>query len=100
MYLTRFGLRVPERSEKPLTILKTKTRWCFPLCAIVFLQDKNGTIDYQEFTSGLAQFYRGTLDEKLKMLFKMYVFFAPAVFHPCMYRPHDRFAVSQRTNYL
>jgi len=38
----------------------------------VFDKDNNGTIDRGEFLSGLAQYYRGSMDEKLEMLFAMY----------------------------
>eukprot|EP00467_Chlorarachnion_reptans_P008057 CAMPEP_0114534416 /NCGR_PEP_ID=MMETSP0109-20121206/27827_1 /TAXON_ID=29199 /ORGANISM="Chlorarachnion reptans, Strain CCCM449" /LENGTH=785 /DNA_ID=CAMNT_0001717825 /DNA_START=168 /DNA_END=2524 /DNA_ORIENTATION=+ len=38
----------------------------------VFDRDRNGAIDQSEFVNGLARYYRGTLEEKLSMLFSMY----------------------------
>eukprot|EP00742_Colponemidia_sp_Colp-10_P002797 GILJ01002991.1.p1 GENE.GILJ01002991.1~~GILJ01002991.1.p1 ORF type:complete len:769 (+),score=114.17 GILJ01002991.1:198-2504(+) len=40
----------------------------------VFDKDKNGSIDFQEFITGLALIYHGTLEEKQKFLFEMYDF--------------------------
>ena len=38
----------------------------------VFDRDGSGAIDYQEFLTGMALIYHGTLEEKKKFLFEMY----------------------------
>eukprot|EP01066_Platyproteum_vivax_P003168 Platyproteum_vivax@DN14058_c0_g1_i1.p1 len=38
----------------------------------VFDRDSSNTIDFQEFFTGMALIYNGTLDEKRKLLFDMY----------------------------
>ena len=38
----------------------------------VFDKKKNGVIDFEEFISGMAEFSKGTMDQKIELLFKMY----------------------------
>ena len=38
----------------------------------VFDIKKNGVIDFEEFLAGMAEFCRGTMDQKIKLLFNMY----------------------------
>lgn len=39
----------------------------------VFDTSEDGVIDFEEFMSGLATYAKGTKDEKLRLLFRMYV---------------------------
>jgi Ca2+-binding EF-hand superfamily protein len=38
----------------------------------VFDRRQNGVIEWEEFVAGLADFCRGTMDEKILLLFRMY----------------------------
>jgi serine/threonine-protein phosphatase 2B regulatory subunit len=48
----------------------------------VFDQKKNGVIDWEEFLDGMKVYSRGSIDEKLTMLFKMVDLAGDNVVHP------------------
>ena len=69
-----------EHSNSPgKTIDKVTFLKYFPLPGMmgerlfkVFDRDDSGGIDFQEFLTGMALIYRGTIEEKKKFLFEMY----------------------------
>merc|ERR1719456_1678582 len=68
-----------SQGSEARTIDKTTFLRFFPLPGMmgerlfaVFDRDNSGAIDFQEFLTGMALIYRGTLEEKKKFLFEMY----------------------------
>mmetsp|Transcript_10531 Transcript_10531/g.19374 ORF Transcript_10531/g.19374 Transcript_10531/m.19374 type:complete len:943 (+) Transcript_10531:35-2863(+) len=68
-----------EASVSPGKIDKATFLEYFPLPGImgerfftVFDRDGSGGVDFQEFLTGMALIYRGTMEEKKKFLFEMY----------------------------